>query len=97
MIQVKQDVKNICSKIWQMGYSQIVIDLIQDDIEELIEDEIDRDKISSSAYRCSLLLQVLNPILVKDIELLTELIAALDNWTSSHEFANRVLGLPPEM
>jgi hypothetical protein len=97
MIQVKQDVKNICSKIWQKGYSQIVIDLIQDDIEELIEDEIDRDKISCAAYRCSLLLQVLNPILVKDIELLTELIAALDNWTSAHEFANRALGLPPEM
>ena len=97
MIKVKQDVKDVCNEIYRFGYSQIVIDLVQDDIEELIEDEIDRDKISSAAYRCSLLLKVFNPIFVKDIELLTKLIKTLDDWTASHEFANRALGLPPEM
>lgn len=97
MIKVKQEVKDICNEVYKFGFTQIVIDLIQDDIEELLEGDIDRDKISSASYRCSLLLNVFNPVLFKDVELLTALIKALDNWTQSHEFANRALGLPPEM
>lgn len=97
MIQAKQNVKTICDKIYNYGYTQIVIDLVQDDIEELLEDEeLVRDKISAAAYQCNSLLDVFNPSFNLDIELLIELESALVDWEQSHEFANRVLGLPPE-
>lgn len=96
MKEIKDKVNAACSKIWEFGYSQIVIDLVQDTIEPLLEEEVIRNQISAAVYDCGLLLDVFNPELTKDIALLTELQNALSEWEGQHEFVNKTLGLPPE-
>lgn len=95
--QSHQKVIEISKKITPR-YSQIVIDLFQDDLEDLLEDESRTpDDIGSFSYNVSILLEVFNPILKLDIELLKELESALDNWSSDAEFVNRSLGLDPNV
>ena len=52
MIPSKQKVKDLCDKINSMGYQQITIDLVQDDVEELLnaDEPVVRDDIGAAAY-----------------------------------------------
>jgi len=94
---VKQKVKDICEEVYKFGFSQIIIDLVQDDIEDLLEDDdILRDDIGATTYVISLLLEVYNPALEKDVDFLQRLEKALRDWQSEYEEINRLLGLPPE-
>jgi hypothetical protein len=97
MIAVKQTVKDICEEVYKIGFQQIVIDLVQDELEPLIEcEDISRDDIGAAAYDVSILLDVYNPEFEKDIDLLTRLKLALNDWEHQHEQVNKILGLPPQ-
>lgn len=97
MIAVKQKVNDICEEVYKFGFSQIVIDLVQDEIEELlVKEDLVRDDLGASSYQCGLLLDVFNPAMEKDVDFLIRLKQALSDWEQSHEFANKALGLPPE-
>lgn len=97
MKEIKQKINSICAKVYRHGYSQIMIDFVQEDVERILNTEISRDDISSVIYGCIKYLKIFNPELTKDIELLKELQEALTEWETQHVFVNRTLGLPPEM
>lgn len=97
MIQVKQKVRDICDEVYKHGFQQIVIDLVQDDVEELLEDaDLIRDDLIAQSYCISLLLNIFDEKFEKDIDLLTRLKDALDDWAHEYELVNKSLGLPPE-
>ena len=90
-------VKEICDKVYLKGYQQITIDLIQDDIEEMLQQvSFTREDIGASSYTVSILKESINPAFEIDIQLLTELDKALNDWHDSIEFVNMALGLSPE-
>lgn len=92
----RQAVKEICEKVYRSNYFQIIIDFIQEDVEELVEkDDPTPDDIGSLSYRCSIILEIMNPTLVQNVELLTELNLALEVWQKDRENVNRILGLDP--
>lgn len=97
MKDVREKTKTACSKIWEHGFTQIVIDLVQDDIEELFDGEPSGDDICSKEYQVGLLLDAINPAYKKDVELLTELKSLLGEWGRQHGSVNRILGISPEL
>lgn len=97
MTTAKQAVDTLCHKVYDMSYSQIVIDLVQDEIEEVLQEEDPRrDQVGALAYQCDILLETMNPTLEKDIALLTALSAALSAWSDDIESTSVILGLPRE-
>jgi hypothetical protein len=92
----RNKLKETCNRLWSVHPSQIIIDLVQDDIEEILySDDATPDQINALSYRCDYLLEVYNPALKKDIEYLNELSMHLDEWARCAEFVNRALGLDP--
>lgn len=95
MIDSKKKVHEVAHKI-NSAYTQIVIDLFQDRLDELLdEDEVTPDSIVALNYSVGILIEVFNPVYEKDIELLKELEVALDGWEKDAAFVNRSLGLDP--
>ena len=96
MTEAKQKVKDLCDDLMKVKPSQIIIDLVQDDIEEALADEdVTPDDINALSYQCDILLQVYNPELDDDILYLEALGEALSKWGEDAEFANRSLGIDP--
>lgn len=96
MIQSKQKVADLCDRLMHVNPSQIIIDLVQEDIEEIVNaSEVTPDDIGAIAYRCGILLEIYNPDLIGDVNYLTGLLAAIDDWQNDAMFANKVLGLDP--
>lgn len=94
--EFKGKVKSICDKVYQKQFKQITIDLIQDNIEELLEnDDRTPEEIGAACYNVGLLVEVFNPVLDHDLELLKELKEALHNWYVDAERVNKFLGLDP--
>jgi len=91
----KESVLTVSKKI-DPTYSQIVIDLFQDDLDELLENEhITPDDIGAFHYNVENLIEVFNPVFEKDILLLSELSSALSDWNEDQDFINKTLGLDP--
>ncbi len=98
MIASKQNVKYLCDKLMQVAPSQIIIDLVQDGVEDrLYSDDVTPDEIGALVYDCSILMEVYNPVLADDIEYLRRLYNALDRWEKDATFANKTLGLDPNV
>lgn len=96
MIQSKQNVKNICDQLMSANLSQVVIDLVQEEVEEVLySDNTTPDKISRLIYLIQLLMEIYNPDFERDIEYLMQLDTALRGWESDATFANKSLGLDP--
>lgn len=96
MTQAKEKVKAVSEQIYKFGLSQIIIDLVQDMVEEYLEQEdVTPDEIGSMKYECSILLEVYNPALEKDILFLNDLIEALQDWNDQATQVNKILGLDP--
>ena len=94
-LTAKEQVAEVAKKITPV-YTQIVIDLFQDDLEDLLDHEdVTPDDIGAFSYHVGSLLTVFNPEFIKDIDLLRELQAALNEWSKDREFVNRSLGLDP--
>lgn len=96
MTEAKLKVKNLCEEIYKFGFSQIVIDIVQDNVEELVEQEnITPDEIGAQAYELSILIDVYNPALEKDLTFLTDLMKAIREWGEQAEQVNKLLGIDP--
>lgn len=104
MTTYEQKVKKICDEVYQKFPEQILIDFIQDEIEELLNkcDEMGkdesptRDEVGALSYECSVMIDVYNPKFEWDIDVLTRLKKALDEWCNDIEQTNILLGLPKE-
>lgn len=104
MTTFEKNVKSICDEVYDLSTSQIVIDLVQEEVEELLNKEGEnserasptRDEVGSLSYQCGLLLEVYNPKLVRDIDILTRLRVALNEWATDIENTNKALGIPKE-
>jgi predicted unusual protein kinase regulating ubiquinone biosynthesis (AarF/ABC1/UbiB family) len=97
MTTFEQKVKDICDEAYNKNLQQITIDLIQDNIEgELLnsDEPVTRDAVGAAAYDTDILLEVFNPKFDKDIDLLTRLKKALDEWSDDIENTNKILGIP---
>lgn len=91
----KEEVAEIANKITP-EHTQIVIDLFQDDLEDMLsQEDVTPDDIGAFSYNVGNLKDVFNPKFGKDIELLTDLEKALDDWLIDREFVNKSLGLDP--
>lgn len=98
MIQSKQKVKDLCDKLMDVNPEQILIDLVQEEIEDALNgDNVTPDEIGSLVYKASILQDVYSQSFEKDVAYLVELIYALDDWHKDAEFANRSLGLDPNV
>lgn len=93
----QKKVKSICDEIYGFQVQQITIDTVQE-IEDLlnIENHISREAAGAAAYQCDILLDVFNPKFVKDIDILTKLKKALNEWSDDIENVNILLGLSRE-
>ena len=60
------------------NYSQITMDLVSDVEDLLLEEDISSDKIGALIYEISILLEVINPSLKDDIDVLTNLYNELE-------------------
>lgn len=98
MTTFEENVKSICDEVYKFNVQQITIDLVQDNIEELFgrEEQIRRDDVGAASYDCGILLEVFNPKFEKDIDVLTRLENALDEWANDIENTNKLLGIPKE-
>jgi hypothetical protein len=98
MTSKEKKVKELCDEIYNLGFQQITIDMVQDEIEELLhaDKKPSRDAVGALSYRCSLLMEVMDSRFEKDTSLLSRLIAALDEWNKDIEDTNIILGLPKE-
>jgi len=78
--------------------SQKTIDLVQETIEQLdrcVDDEpIRRDELGAMNYDIGILLDVWNPELKYDIEILKRVDKIIDDWCKDVEFVNISLGIP---
>lgn len=93
--QSKKKVIKVYNKI-SMEYTQIVIDLLQDDLADLLDKEdVTPEDIGAFGYHVGCLLEVFNPIYDKDIQLLKDLESVLDEWEADQTFVNKSLGLDP--
>lgn len=96
MKQAKDKVTAIALEIYNFGLSQIIIDLVQEDVEELVEaDEVTPDDIGAQVYDISILIDVYNPALEKDLDFLNRLHEALKEWGEQATQVNKILGLDP--
>lgn len=94
-INSKQKVIDLSRKITP-HYTQIVIDLFQDDLEELLDEQnITPEDIGAFHYNVDILKDIFNPKFTIDIQLLTDLQEALKEWGNDREFVNKTLGLDP--
>ena len=98
MTTFEQAVKNICDEVYKFDVQQITVDLIQDNIEELLnsEEAVTRAMVAAAGYDCDTLLEVFNPKFEKDINILTRLKKALDEWENDIENTNILLGTPKQ-
>lgn len=80
--------------------SQKTIDLVQDTLIQLsrcVEDEsIQRDELGAIDYSISILLEVWNPKLKYDIDVLKRVQKIIIDWYEDVEFVNIALGIPRE-
>lgn len=80
--------------------SQKTIDIVQESIEQLdrdVEEEpIRRDELGAINYDIDILLEVWNPKLTYDIEILKRVDKIIDDWGKDVEFVNLTLGIPRE-
>lgn len=78
--------------------SQKTIDIVQETIEQLdrdVEEEpIRRDELGAINYDIDILLEVWNPKLKYDIEILKRVDKIIDDWGKDVEFVNISLGIP---
>lgn len=96
MIQSKKRVKDICDQLFHVKPSQIVIDLVQDEIEELLtEDDVTPDQIGAEIYGINNLLAVYNPEFGDDINYLSLLCNTLNVWHKDATLINKTLGIDP--
>lgn len=96
MLASKKRVIQLCDKLMQINPSQILIDLVEDEIEDRVySDDVTPDEIGALEYQCSILRDVYNPEFTKDITYLIELEHALLDWGADATFANKTLGLDP--
>ena len=98
MTTFEQAVKNICDEVYKFDVQQITVDLIQSNIEELLnsEEPVTRVMVAAAGYDCGTLLEVFNPKFEKDIDILTRLKKALDEWENDIENTNILLGIPKQ-
>lgn len=80
--------------------SQKTIDVVQETIEQLdrdVEEEpIQRDELGAINYDISILLEVWNPELEFDIDVLKRFDKIIEEWYKDVEFINKALGIPRE-
>lgn len=80
--------------------SQKTIDIVQETIEQLdrdTEDEpIERDELGAIDYDISILLDVWNPRLKYDIDVLKRVQKIMIDWYQDVDFVNISLGIPRE-
>jgi len=96
VINSKQKVRDLCDQVVNVNPSQIIIDMVQDEIEELVESkETTPDEIGAQVYKARCLIDVYNPSFKNDIWYLSELISWLEAWNNDATFANKLLGLDP--
>jgi hypothetical protein len=98
MTKAKQAVVELRKKIHpacEINPSQIVIDLVVEEIGELLnEGSPSRDEVGSCCYKISLIKEIMNPQREKEIAYLGELYTAMDNWSKEIEATNILLGIP---
>lgn len=100
MKQYLDELRKIDSEIFDnMGKtSQKTIDIVQETIEQLdrsVEDEsIERDELGAIDYGISILLEVWNPKLKYDIDILKRFQKIIIAWYEDVEFVNIALGIP---
>lgn len=95
----KKTIQELGKRAWKKFPNQITIDLIQESEQLLCSEEDEsnlRDDVGSLSYEVSIVLEVLNPNLNYDKDLLEKLESALDKWAEAIEFVNKSLGIPPE-
>lgn len=97
MNKYQQQISQINSDCFENMPEQITIDYIEECELELVteaaEEGIDRELIGSWHYKVDTLLEVMNPELKTDIELLSRLEKVLDEYTKDQEFVDGVLGI----
>jgi predicted unusual protein kinase regulating ubiquinone biosynthesis (AarF/ABC1/UbiB family) len=98
MTTFEAKVKSICDEIYHQDLQQITIDLVQDNVEELlgVQAKPSRDAVGAAAYDTSILLEAINPKFEKDVDILTRLYKALNDWSNDIEATNVILGAPKE-
>jgi len=98
MTESKQKVIDLCDKLMQVSPMQIVIDLVQDEIEDRVHsNDVTPDEIGALCYQTSCLIEVYNPAITDDLKYLEDIYCALNKWLSDAEFANKALGLDPNV
>ena len=97
-----EQLRKIDSEIFDnMGKtSQKTIDLVQETISDLdrdVEEEpIQRDELGAINYEIDILLEVWNPSLEYDIDVLKRFDNIIKEWYKDVEFINKALGIPRE-
>ena len=97
MTTYQQAVKAIVDEAYRKELAQITIDLIQNNIEEELlnsEKELTSEDVGAASYDADILLEVMNQKFENDIDILTRLTKALDEWEEDMRNTNSILGLP---
>ena len=97
-----EQLQEIDSEIFRnMGKtSQKTIDIVQETISDLDrdteEEPIQRDELGAINYEIDILLEVWNPTLEYDIDVLKRFDKIIQDWYKDVEFVNIALGIPKE-
>lgn len=94
----KKRVLEICDTVNSHDYLTIIDHLVDCTIRCNIDkgEPVTADDIDYILFECHLIMECIDRTYVRDINLLTALIIALEEWESDFEFINNTLGLPPE-
>lgn len=96
MSKASEKVREISRKVYLNTFCQILIDYVQDEVEEILDNNHPTpDEVGACSYKGSIILEVFNPSFTTDIELLNELLPAIEAWHKELEFVNKSLGLDP--
>lgn len=78
--------------------SQITIDVVQKIVHQLSRDieeyPIQRDELGAINYNINVLLEIFNPELKYDVEILKRIYKIISSWYKDVEFINITLGIP---
>jgi len=91
--EIYDEIKRISEQAYRKFPEQITIDLIQE-AEQLLLEEVDKklpEKIGAHLYNIGIVLEVMNPELTYDIELLESLDKVLRELKEGLEWANKIL------
>jgi hypothetical protein len=97
-----EQLQKIDSEIFKnMGKtSQKTIDIVQETISDLDrdtdEEPIQRDELGAINYDIDILLEIWNPALEYDIDVLKRFDKIIEDWRNDIEFVNTALGIPKE-